>query len=863
MPRLTNQQIDELLHAIKIKDFVKIISFIDDESLKSKISVDDNLVELEEEIIANIMNQIVEVGYEYFYSKLISSDTGTWLLTGLTDEVKIKNVLNHIKLPYQVAIDLLGKIKDVNYIEQYISYTNLFHSDEINIIIATKNIEFIKKCILNEELLRGTSVYLAKLAMATNDIDYIKEHIEIHKKSYDSKTLAELIRFTNDEKYIQEYISDKDTNIELKAILISGIKDKEYIKQYITENLDNLSIEVKLELLKSTDDKEYIKECIYDKNFVLNSFAKTYLIAYINDVEYTKKCINDEKLYLEQKHKVELLQSIRDEEYIYEVLKFDMFSLEKNDKYELIKSFNMGFVKKCVFSKELQLDESLQILLIELFSDALIKECIENSDISLSRNGILKLVKYMNDEEYTTEVINGKFFELNMLEKVGLIKSQSDSYIYEYLVNKKIEFSADDIEILIANIKDENIKRQILYNDDLDICLEWRMRFALEIQDKEIIGRYLKLYPELSILTGNSNINYEKINKKFNLPSQMTIGIEIESEGKASKLIEQEFGYKEWTCVGDGSLMDGIEIVSPILRPTIEDSKQIYAVTKMLSCMGQKATQSCGGHIHIGANFLKSKQAWANLLEIWCNTEKILFAISNKEGTPPRERVVKYAAPIASKVQDALDAGIVNLESEEELNQFVVGLKNIQLSESSKMDVIGIDSDYDRYYSLNLCNLDSRLHTIEFRLANGTLDPELWIENINLFGGIVTLAQELSELKNLQYLTLEQQRKIEIFEKLKTDITEKEKLEIIIDLIGLEPEGYIKRFNANIKLLENDISLTKKLSVGKPIIVKKKPIITVAEIEETVKDVDTVQASEVIRNIRHDTRISENNVEKD
>jgi len=106
---------------------------------------------------------------------------------------------------------------------------------------------------------------------------------------------------------------------------------------------------------------------------------------------------------------------------------------------------------------------------------------------------------------------------------------------------------------------------------------------------------------------------------------------------------------------------------------------------------------------------------------------------------------------------------------------------------------------------MNLCNLGNAKNTIEFRLANGTIDSDLWVDNINLLGGIVAVAQELSIIQESKTPTKEQKNKLILFDRLKDNISDKEKLEILIKMIELESQGYKKRFEANIGLLtENE-----------------------------------------------------------
>ena len=76
----------------------------------------------------------------------------------------------------------------------------------------------------------------------------------------------------------------------------------------------------------------------------------------------------------------------------------------------------------------------------------------------------------------------------------------------------------------------------------------------------------------------------------------------------------------------DGSLTmgSGLEVVSPILRDNNEDIEDIYMVCNMLQEAEQEIGNCCGGHVHIGSDYLTSKESYANLFEIWGNAERIM-----------------------------------------------------------------------------------------------------------------------------------------------------------------------------------------------------------------------------------------------
>lgn len=276
--------------------------------------------------------------------------------------------------------------------------------------------------------------------------------------------------------------------------------------------------------------------------------------------------------------------------------------------------------------------------------------------------------------------------------------------------------------------------------------------------------------------------------ERISLPKGMTIGIEIEAEGKEirGKL------FDNWEAKEDGTLNKGTEVASPILEGYESDTMNIYRICTILKEMGFESSKQCGGHIHIGANYLTSKEAYTNLIELWGNLEEILYIISNAEGEIIRdEGASTYAIPLSGKIEKALQRGTINLEEEKDLDTFITQIKSIQET---------------RYSGLNLLNIGTGKNTIEFRIPNGTINPEIWIQNINLFGGIIHTAERIAQAQMIPQSdrTQEQQLEIELFERLNTQgITEEEKLDIMLKLFVSEDKKqiYEKRYEVNKRIL--------------------------------------------------------------
>lgn len=76
--------------------------------------------------------------------------------------------------------------------------------------------------------------------------------------------------------------------------------------------------------------------------------------------------------------------------------------------------------------------------------------------------------------------------------------------------------------------------------------------------------------------------------------------------------------------------------------------------------------------------------------------------------------------------------------------------------------------DERRYHGLNLTNIgNEKKNTIEFRMANGTLDPEIIKQNVYLYASIINTAIEVTENRE------KYEEKLKEF--YRTDVTEEEK----------------------------------------------------------------------------------------
>lgn len=241
----------------------------------------------------------------------------------------------------------------------------------------------------------------------------------------------------------------------------------------------------------------------------------------------------------------------------------------------------------------------------------------------------------------------------------------------------------------------------------------------------------------------------------------------------------------------------------------LEDSKSIAKVCNILKGLGQKISSTCGFHTHIGADYLHDLQAWKNFVELIVNNEKILYLIGNKEGELPELERMKYIKPISGNIEKILNEGNKKIQTIEDI-------KNL-LKEAQGYNCLELNLNERRYYGINFLNIDENKNTIEYRMSEGTLEYEDIIDNIELYGGIVRTAQNLSRIQNIdeKERTEKQKKALQIFRKLKSnELPEDERAKMFISLIiPIDKRNiYYKRYTTNRIILNNNEKLQKEIN---------------------------------------------------
>ena len=664
--------------------------------------------------------------------------------------------------------------------------------------------------------------------------------------------IKEWIENWKEEKKINSEIENPNNMLDLLKIV--AMKDPEYVKEFIEYNkaiLEECYIygDGKVELIKIVEEKEpgYIKKCLenVEKMEALdikgNSAAE--LIKAVGDPEYIKKCLENvekmEALDIKDNSVAELIKAVGDPEYIKECLenpeKRKALNIYGDRAVDLIKTVgDPEYIKECLENQEKRRALSIKgnstamlIITVEEKEPGYIKECLENVEkmqaLGIDSYVMESLITATKDIVYIKKLLKNK----EKMQALGikddgyiLMKTVEDpEYIKECLGNKEPGYIKEYIKNQIKDEKNNELgsdflAQVIMMTGDAEFINDCRVNNDLNPETRDLLDRFTKIPP-------------------ITLPGQMTIGVEIESEGSASRkeiadTMKKSADMGNWELKDDGSLTNGIEVVSPILRSSGTSIYEIYRVCSTLYSLGQTTSERCGGHIHIGADYLTDLQDWKNLRTIWNNTEKILYVISNRKGEIPRAGVLGYAQPISGK--DESKQKTINLENESDLENFIAETKIIQGT---------------RYSGINYVNVgEEEKNTIEFRLPNGTLDPTTWIENINLFGGLVRVSHELSEimLKSEEQRTEEEKKMLYNYEVIQTEQDERKVAEALIGLCVSQEQmqTYLDRYDENSELLEKTPKINdglkgqiRKNKIGKKTI----PKINGVDLEEFSREV--------------------------
>jgi len=170
---------------------------------------------------------------------------------------------------------------------------------------------------------------------------------------------------------------------------------------------------------------------------------------------------------------------------------------------------------------------------------------------------------------------------------------------------------------------------------------------------------------------------------------------------------ESYVGPGYWRLETDGSLNNGLELVSPVLYDRPEHWQQIEKATRVLRELGVRTSVRTGGHIHVGIAPMDHRTySWQRLSRIGLAYERIFYRLGGADaqryeqtGTPGVHRGSDYTQPLTYEAR------------------FIRGTDTAAEARARLSPT--------RYTLFNATNVDAdtgRKPTLEMRYPNGTLD---------------------------------------------------------------------------------------------------------------------------------------------
>lgn len=305
-------------------------------------------------------------------------------------------------------------------------------------------------------------------------------------------------------------------------------------------------------------------------------------------------------------------------------------------------------------------------------------------------------------------------------------------------------------------------------------------------------------------------MKYKEKYDKLNLPDYMKFGIEIEANnvktkdglysGESAKFITSKKWHMatkfEEKLVGEG----GAELVSPVLTDSQNTWKDISEICEKIKEFPRKgkeveADEKCGLHIHFDAECLRVDQKrMRNFKHIYAEAEELIYKMCNEENNPLRKGAINKNFHGISAVSSIWRKGVAAPTGKKILKKIEEEKLKVSYKDFGKLRTVAtiLKLDERRYSGLNLTNIgNKKKNTVEFRMANGTLDPEIIKQNVFLYASIIDTSIKLTEEPE------KYEKKFKEF--VRHDVTEKEKAESFLDLIMESDEDkkiYLNRWES-------------------------------------------------------------------
>ena len=230
---------------------------------------------------------------------------------------------------------------------------------------------------------------------------------------------------------------------------------------------------------------------------------------------------------------------------------------------------------------------------------------------------------------------------------------------------------------------------------------------------------------------------------KLNIDDKQRFGVEIEYLNVHSDVIEESviknLKIYNWHYERDFSLehINGTsyagELISPILTNNEKDLEQIEEACTVLKKLGAYTDEQCAAHVHLDSAILEENgEYFQNFLILYLYYENVIYEFAAGYDLKIRDCAIDFAARLLPE----MTYGQLNklIKPDFTYNDF---LKNFVYGEG-------------RNKGVNFRNLlQGEINTIEFRMANGTLNPTIWFNNITVFARLLELAKQMTPAHKL------------------------------------------------------------------------------------------------------------------
>lgn len=232
------------------------------------------------------------------------------------------------------------------------------------------------------------------------------------------------------------------------------------------------------------------------------------------------------------------------------------------------------------------------------------------------------------------------------------------------------------------------------------------------------------------------------------LPEDLTFGIEIEFAKARRKYIEEELNdlYKkgiinskwdlkyEETIFGDQeiSYTKGGEAVSTILHDSKNTWDNIKYTCDTIKLYNGIANNNCGSHVHIGVNILKDNMKYYDrLIKLYVIYEDILLRFCYGEDNKPRDTFKIFAQSPYNLFKIFYEYFYDDEKFNLSFDKFLYYINNIN-NKNISLSFCRLSKEFlERKYHITDNWYNYR--TLEFRAGNGTLNPAIWQNYINLY----------------------------------------------------------------------------------------------------------------------------------